>query len=88
MRKAFIKTLTELSKNSNIYVLTGDTGFKVFDKYQKLFPSRYLNVGLSEANMIGISARKIDILNSSKSTLKSGYLGNTCCTALLLAFPQ
>lgn len=57
MRKAFIKTLTELSKkNDNIYLLTGDTGFTVLDEYQKLFPSRYLNIGLSEANMIGVSA--------------------------------
>lgn len=57
MRKAFIKTLTDLSKkNDSIYLLTGDTGFAILDEYQKLFPHRYLNVGLSEANMIGISA--------------------------------
>lgn len=57
MRKAFIKTLTELSKkNDNVYLLTGDTGFSILDEYQKMFSSRYLNVGLSEATMVGISA--------------------------------
>lgn len=57
MRKAFIRKLTELvSKNKNIYLLTGDLGFSVFDEFKEKFPDNYINVGLSEANMIGMAA--------------------------------
>ncbi len=57
MRKAFVNKLTQLvSKNKDIYLLTGDLGFSVFDEFQKDFPDNYLNVGLSEANMIGMAA--------------------------------
>jgi transketolase len=57
MRKAFIRKLTELvSKNKNIYLLTGDLGFSVFDEFKEKFSDNYINVGLSEANMIGVAA--------------------------------
>lgn len=57
MRSAFVKKLSELAgKNSNIYLLTADTGFRVFDDYKKAFPKRYLNVGICEAGMIGLAA--------------------------------
>lgn len=57
MRKAFVKKLTQLvSKNKDIYLLTGDLGFSIFDEFQKDFPNNYLNVGVSEANMIGMAA--------------------------------
>jgi len=57
MRKAFIKTLTQLVRNNrDIYLLTGDLGFSVFDEFKEIFPDNYLNVGLSESNMIGIAA--------------------------------
>jgi len=57
MRTAFINKLTELAhKDSRIHLITSDTGFKVFDDYQKTFPKRYLNIGISEASMIGVAA--------------------------------
>lgn len=57
MRNAFIDTLTQLAKRDpNIFLITADTGFHVLDKFKKLFPDQYLNVGISEASMIGISA--------------------------------
>jgi len=57
MRKAFVKKLEELvSKNQNIYLLTGDLGFSVFDHFKEKFPDNYINMGLSEANMIGVAA--------------------------------
>ena len=56
MRKAFINKLTQLVINDkDIYLLTGDLGFSIFDEFQKDFPDN-LNVGLSEANMIGMAA--------------------------------
>jgi len=57
MRKAFIDKLTELAaQNNDIYVITADTGFKVFDEYQKTFADRYLNIGISEAAMISVAS--------------------------------
>lgn len=57
MRKTFIETLTHLVKNDkNIHLFTGDLGFSVFDEFKEIFPDNYLNVGLSESNMIGMSA--------------------------------
>ncbi len=57
MRKAFIKKLTELvEKDKDIQLLTGDLGFSVLDDFKMNFPNNYLNVGLMEANMIGMAA--------------------------------
>jgi transketolase len=56
MRQAFINTLTELSrKNEKIFLLTGDLGFSVFEKYKEEFPQRFFDVGVAEQNMIGIA---------------------------------
>ena len=57
MRTAFIKTLTKLAeKDKNIYLLTGDLGFSVFEEFKKKFPERYVNCGVAEQNMIGVAA--------------------------------
>ena len=37
-------------------MLTGDLGFSVLEKFQEKFPDRYFDVGVSEANMIGVAA--------------------------------
>ena len=57
MRNAFVRKLTELvSNNKDIYLLTGDLGFSVFDDFKERFPENYINVGLSESNMVGMAA--------------------------------
>lgn len=57
MRNAFIKTLElEASKNKNIILLTGDLGFTVFEKFRERFPNRFFNMGVAEANMMGVAA--------------------------------
>jgi transketolase len=57
MRTAFITTLTELAgKNKDIFLLTGDLGFSVFENFRKHFPERFFDVGVAEQNMIGIAA--------------------------------
>lgn len=56
MRDTFKKEIIKLAKrNKNLYLLTGDLGFGVFDEFEKLFPSRYINVGVAEQNLIGVS---------------------------------
>lgn len=56
MRNAFIETLEEeAGKNKNIILLTGDLGFTVFERFMKKFPDRFINMGVAEANMIGVA---------------------------------
>lgn len=57
MRTAFIDQLMEeAAKNEKIFLLVGDLGFSVIEKFAALFPDRYLNVGIAEQNMTGIAA--------------------------------
>lgn len=57
MRKAFVKTLIDLAeRDENVYLLTGDLGFGVFEDFIKRFPGRFLNCGVAEQNMIGVAA--------------------------------
>jgi transketolase len=57
MRTAFIDTLCELAAaDERIWLLTGDLGYSVHERFYERFPGRYLNVGVAEQNMIGIAA--------------------------------
>jgi len=57
MRIAFIKTLIELAKkDKDIYLLTGDLGFSVFEEFKQRFPDRFVDCGVAEQNMIGVAA--------------------------------
>lgn len=57
MRTAFINTLQELAKkDERIFLLNGDLGFSVLEEFTKSFPGRSFNMGVSEANMIGVAA--------------------------------
>lgn len=56
MRKEFAKALhKEMKKNENIYLLTADLGFKLWDEIKKDFPDRFVNCGASEMAMIGMA---------------------------------
>lgn len=57
MRKAFFEKLGNLSEtDNNVYLLTGDLGFNLFDSFRAKKPDRFYNVGVAESNMIGIAA--------------------------------
>jgi len=57
MRTAFITTLESLAKkNKNIFLLNGDLGFSVLENFTKKYPKRSLNMGVAEANMMGVAA--------------------------------
>src|SRR5271168_5076025 len=57
MRTAFIRSLiAEAKRDPTIWLLTGDIGFSVLEKFAAAFPERFLNVGVAEQNMIGIAA--------------------------------
>lgn len=57
MRNTFITTLIEeAKKDDRIFLLTPDMGFSVLEAFRDLFPDRFLNVGISEQNAVGIAA--------------------------------
>lgn len=45
----------EMLKNNNIYVVTGDLGYGMWDEIKKDFPDRFINTGASEQAMMGIA---------------------------------
>lgn len=57
MRDAFIAELHKIAAaDPRCLLLAGDIGFKVFDNFRAAYPGRFLNMGIAEANMIGVSA--------------------------------
>jgi transketolase len=57
MRTAFIDTLCELAEqDERIWLLTGDLGYSVLERFASRFPSRFVNVGVAEQNMTGVAA--------------------------------
>mgnify|MGYP003293218992 CR=1 FL=1 len=57
MRNRFVELLISLAqKDKNVFLLCNDSGYGVLEPFIKRFPKRYLNVGISEQNMIGIAA--------------------------------
>ena len=57
MRRTFGKVITELAdRDEKIYVLVGDIGYQVFDEFREKHPDRFINIGICEQSMIGVSA--------------------------------
>jgi transketolase len=57
MRNTFIETLMEMAaEDDRIFLLCGDLGFSVLEKFASRFPERFINVGVAEQNMTGIAA--------------------------------
>jgi transketolase len=57
MRNAFSDALIKVAReNASLVLLVGDIGFRVFDDFREEFPERFYNVGIAEANMIGVAA--------------------------------
>jgi transketolase len=56
VRTAFIETLCQLAeKDERIWLLTGDLGYNVLERFRDRFPSRFVNMGVAEQNMIGVA---------------------------------
>ena len=57
MRRSFGEIITELAdRDEKIYVLVGDIGYRVFDEFREKYPDRFINIGICEQSMIGVSA--------------------------------
>lgn len=57
MRAAFSDTLVRLAKaDPKVLLLTGDHGYALFDDFRRECPAQYINAGIAEQNMVGMSA--------------------------------
>ena len=56
MRRAFAKALYDIAESDErIVLMTADLGFMVLEDFAQAYPSRFFNVGVAEANMIGLA---------------------------------
>ena len=56
MRKQFAELLfQEMAINEDVYVITGDLGYGLWDKIKDTYPTRFFNVGSSEMAMMGMA---------------------------------
>jgi len=56
MRKTFANLLyREMEKNKDIYLLSGDLGYRLWDNIKKDFPDRFINPGSAEQLMVGMA---------------------------------
>ena len=57
MRRRFGKIITKLAdQDERIIVLVGDIGYRVFDEFREKHPRRFINMGICEQSLIGVSA--------------------------------
>ena len=57
MRRSFGKSIVELAdRDEKIHVIVGDIGYRVFDEFREKHPDRFINMGICEQSMIGVSA--------------------------------
>jgi transketolase len=57
MRAAFVQALCDSAKhNKKIMLITGDLGYKFLDKFASEYPRQFLNIGVSEANLVTVAS--------------------------------
>jgi transketolase len=57
VRTAFIETLCEAAEaDPRVWLVTGDIGYSVVERFAERFPKRFLNAGVAEQNMAGVAA--------------------------------
>jgi len=57
MRNAFVKSIIDLAEeDERVFLLVADIGTYLLREFKMRFPKRFINVGIAEANMIGVAA--------------------------------
>ncbi|MFA6973578.1 MAG: transketolase C-terminal domain-containing protein [Parcubacteria group bacterium] len=77
MRNTFIKKLIELT-DKDTFFFVGDLGFSVIEGFQKKFPKQFMNAGIAEQNMTGMSAG-LALEGSKVFTYSIGNFNTTRC---------
>jgi transketolase len=56
MRTAFVQALCRVAAaDERVLLITGDLGYMALEPFRERFPSRFINVGVAEENMIGVA---------------------------------
>ncbi|MEZ5356971.1 MAG: transketolase C-terminal domain-containing protein [Bryobacteraceae bacterium] len=57
MRTAFIEALEQIAaRDPRVWLLCGDLGYSVLERFASRFPDRFVNAGVAEQNMTGMAA--------------------------------
>jgi len=57
LRRTFGRIISQLAeRDEKIYVLVGDIGYRIFDEFREKHPHRFINMGICEQSIIGVSA--------------------------------
>ena len=56
MREGFRAAIQILGQDPKFVLLSGDHGYGLFDEFRREFPGQFINVGVAETNMVGLSA--------------------------------
>lgn len=57
MRNTFVNALCDLAEqDERVWLLCGDLGYSVLERFSERFPNRYINMGVAEQNMAGVAA--------------------------------
>lgn len=57
MRNAFVNTIIDACQSrDDLFIVSGDAGFGVFDEFKEAYPDKFLNLGVAEQNMASFSA--------------------------------
>ena len=57
MRDSFAREMTSLAvERSEVTLLSGDIGNRMFDRFKEVAPDRFFNCGIAEANMMSMAA--------------------------------
>ncbi len=57
MRKIFGNEITNIAdKDKDVYLITGDIGYGIFDLYRSKHPNRFINLGICEQSLISFAA--------------------------------
>jgi len=61
VRSAFVRALVDLAaRDERVFLLTGDLGFMALEPFIERFPSRFVNAGVAEQNLVGLAAGLAD----------------------------
>lgn len=57
MRNTFVKVLDKIAQKDNrVICVIGDTGFSVFEEFEKKYKERFVNIGIAEQNFVSFGA--------------------------------
>ena len=56
MREGFKQAILNLGQDKKFLVLTGDHGYALFDEFKSSYPDQFFNVGIAEANLVGVAS--------------------------------